>query len=189
MNKNALTAIIGLTALFIFGYYYFQFMSHESTPGENMFRLANKYLEDGKNDEALKAFDEVVAKYPDYIEAYMGRAITLMQLQEYEKSRRDFNRALALDENFAAAYANRGILNDRMGEYRAAITDYRKAIELNPELTEGPGLIWRFLRNVSEKPPSIKDRADYIEEELKKPESERLLRVSEVDAEQRMYKK
>jgi hypothetical protein len=45
------------------------------------------------------------------------------------------------------------------------------------------------MRNVDEKPPTIADRAKYIEEELKKPPEERLLRVPEVDEEQRMYKK
>lgn len=189
MNRNLITPVIVLTALIIFGYYYFQFMSHENVPGENMFRMANQYLQDGKHDDALKTFDEVIESYPEYKDAYMGRAITLMQMQEFERSRMDFDRALALDNNFAAAYANRGILNDRTGKYQEAVSDYRKAIELNPKVAEGPGLIWRFLHNVSNKPSTIADRADYIEEELKKPVAERLLRVPEIDEQQRMYKK
>jgi tetratricopeptide (TPR) repeat protein len=189
MNKNLIVPGIVLTALVIFGYYYFQFMAHESVPGENMFRMANQYLQDGKHDDALKTFDKVIADFPDYKDAYMGRAITLMQMQEFKRSRMDFDRALALDKDFAAAYANRGILNDRTGKYEEAVSDYRKAIELNPEVAEGPGLIWRFLHNVSEKPSTLADRADYIEKELKKPEAERLLRVPEIDEQQRMYKK
>jgi tetratricopeptide (TPR) repeat protein len=189
MNKNLITPAIVFIALVIFGYYYFQYTVRENVPGENMNRLANKHLEDAKYDEALNAFSEVLSKYPEYKEAYMGRAITLMQMGEFENSRKDFDRALELDNKFAAAYANRGILNDRVGSYREAVADYRKAVELNPEIAEGPGLIWRFLRNVPEKPPSIVDRADYLETELKKPEEERLLRIPEIDAQQRMYKK
>ena len=60
---------------------------------------------------------------------------------------------------------------------------------LDPETAEGPGYLWRFLHNVNKKPSTIADRADYIEAELKKPESERLLRVQELDDQQRMYKK
>ncbi len=189
MNKNLLTAAIGLTVLIVFGYYYFQFMAHENVPGENRCRLANKYLQDGKYNEALKVFDEVLANYPEYKEVHHGRAITLMQINDFKGSRESFDRAVKLDENFAGAYANRGILNDRTGNYEDAVKDYRKALELNPEIAEGPGLIWRFLHNVSDKPSTIADRADYIEAELKKPEAKRLLRAPEIDAQQRMYKK
>jgi tetratricopeptide (TPR) repeat protein len=189
MNKNTRTAVIALTVLIIFAYFYFQYTVKENVPGENKFRLANKQLEDGSYDEALSTFDTVISEHPQYKEAYLGRAITLMQMERFNKSMADFDRALELDENFAQAYANRGILNDRTGRYEDAVSDYRKAVELEPTLAEGPGYIWRFLRNVSEKPPSIADRADYIEAELKKPESERLLRVPEIDEQQRMYKK
>jgi hypothetical protein len=44
------------------------------------------------------------------------------------------------------------------------------------------------MRNIDEKPPTIKDRADYLEAELAKPEAERLLKIPEVDEKQRMYK-
>ncbi len=189
MNKNTRTAVIALTVIVIFAYFYFQYTVKENVPGENNFRLANKYLEDGKYDESLKTFDDVLAQYPEYKEAYLGRAITLMQMGELEESRADFDRAVEFDHDYTAAYANRGILNDRAGRYREAVDDYRKAIELDPEILEGPGYIWRFLHNVDKRPPTLADRADYIEAELKKPESERLLRVPEIDEQQRMYKK
>lgn len=189
MNRNFITPAIALTVLIVFGYFYYQYTVREGVPGENRFRMANKHLEDGNYGEAMKVFDEVIGNYPEYRDAYMGRAITLMQMQKFEQSRRDFDRAIVFDPNFAAAYANRGILNDRTGHYEEAVQDYRTAIELDPSLAEGPGWLWRFLRNIPEKPPSIADRAAYIEAQLKKPEAERLLQVSEIDEQQRMYKK
>ena len=189
INKSFVTPFIVLIGIIIFAYFYFQYNVRENVPGENKFRLANKYLEDGNNDEALVTFDRVLSQYPEYKEAHMGRAITLMQLGRHDESGAAFDMAISLDEKFAAAYANRGILNDRTGRFKDAVKDYRKAVELDPELAEGPGWIWRFLRNIYDKPPSITDRADYIEAELKKPAGERLLMVPEIDAEQRMYKK
>ncbi len=189
MNKSTRTAVIGLTVLFIAAYFFFQYNRVENTPGENTYRLANKHLEDGNFDEALHVFDDVLAEFPDYKEAHLGKAITLMQMGDLVNARPLFNKAIKLDSSFAQAYANRGILNDRTGNYEDAVKDYKKAIELNPELTEGPGYIWRFLHNVSERPPTIADRAVYIETELNKPASERLLRVPEIDEQQRMYKK
>ena len=109
-------------------------------------------------------------------------------MQRFDESRESFNRAIGLDNQYAQAYANRGILNDRVGQPEAALHDYRKALKLNPELAEGPGFFWRFLRNIPDPPPTIADRAAYLAEELKKPESERLIRVPELDSKQRMYK-
>jgi tetratricopeptide (TPR) repeat protein len=189
MNKNLLTPFIVFTCVVIFAVYYYQYTMKETVPGENQFRFANQNLEDGKYDEALKVFDEVVSRYPDYTEAHLGRAVTLMQLGMFDESRTAFDRTIKLDEQFATAYANRGILNDRTGRFEEAVRDYRKAVELEPEIVEGPGYLWRFLHNVADRPPSVAERADYIEEELKKPESERLLRVPELDEKQRMYKK
>jgi tetratricopeptide (TPR) repeat protein len=189
MNKNTMQAVVALTILFIVAYFYYQYTFKETRPGQNNYRLANKHLEDGDYEDALKVFDEVLASTPDYKEAHLGRALTLMQMGSYGQSHQAFARVLQLDSDFAQAYANRGILNDRMGRYEDALSDYKKALTLNPELAEGPGWLWRFLRNVPEAPPTIADRALYLQEELKKPEGERLLRVPEIDEQQRMYKK
>lgn len=189
MNKNILAAIFTLSILGIVGFYYYKYSVLETTPGENKYRLGNKYLEDGDYKDALQLFDEVLAEHTEYKEAHLAKAITLLQMERFDESRESFNRAIGLDNRYAQAYANRGILNDRVGRHEAALHDYRKALKLNPELAEGPGWLWRFLRNIPDRPPTIADRADYLEAELKKPESERLIRVPELDSKQRMYKK
>jgi tetratricopeptide (TPR) repeat protein len=189
MNRNLITAIIGLSVLVFIGYAFIQVTTKESVPGENQYRLANKYLVDGDMENAIKVFNEVILLNPEYSPTYLGKAITLMQMGELDGAMEEFNRAIEIDGNFAEAYANRGILNDRTGRFNEAVSDYRKAVELKPELTDGPGLVWRFLHLADKRPPTLIDRADYIEAELKKPESERLLRVPEIDSQQRMYKK
>ena len=189
MNKNTLTVIITLSILGVVGFWYYKYTFMETTPGENRFRLANQYLEDGNYDEALQIFDEILVKNVQYKEAHLAKAITLMQMGRLGESRKSFDIAIGLDNHYAQAYADRGILNDRAGQYEAALDDYRKALKLDPELAEGPGWLWRFLRNIPDRPPTIADRADYLEGQLKKPESERLLRVPELDSKQRMYKK
>ncbi len=188
-QNDILIAAVGISILAFLAVGYFKNMSHENVPGENKYRLANRYLEDGKNEEALNVFNEALSLNPEYKEAFLGKAITLMQLERYDESRALFDQAITLDGSFAEAYANRGILNDRTGNFEKAAEDYRTAISLKPKLAKGPGRLWKFLHNVSGKVPTIADRADYIEAELKKPEEERLLRVPEIDARQRMYKK
>ena len=187
-KKNILAVIVTLSVCGIFAFYYIKYTVLETTPGENQYRLGNKRLEDGNYEEALRIFDQVLVEHTEYKEAHLGKAITLLQMERFGESRESFNRAIGLDSQYAQAYANRGILNDRVGRHEAALHDYRKALELNPELAEGPGWLWRFLRNIHEPPPTIADRADYLEEELKKPESERLFQIPELDSKQRMYK-
>jgi tetratricopeptide (TPR) repeat protein len=189
MNRNLINVVIGLSVLVFLGYAFIHISTTESVPGENQYRLANKHLVDGDLESALKIFNEVILLSPEYKEAYLGKAITLMQIGYMGASMKDFNRAIELDENFAEAYANRGILNDRIGRFKEAVSDYRKAVELKPELDDGPGLVWRFLHLADKKPATILVRADYIEAELEKPESERLLSIPEIDKQQRMYKK
>ncbi|MGD8642002.1 MAG: tetratricopeptide repeat protein, partial [Gammaproteobacteria bacterium] len=120
--------------------------------------------------------------------ALRGKARTLMQLRRYDEALRTFDIAIAEEPQFAGTYANRGILFDRMGRYQKAIDDYEHALALDPELADGPNWLTRFLRLQPEKPPTIADRAQYLQQELAKPEAERVLKVPEQDQQQRPYK-
>ena len=118
----------------------------------------------------------------------LGLALAKMHLNRYDEALDSFDRAIALDAALAVAYADRGILYDKMGNPTHALEDYRKALELDPKLGKGPGWLWRFLHNVHEKPSTIADRMAYLEAELRKPPEQRLLRVPELDNQQRMNK-
>jgi tetratricopeptide (TPR) repeat protein len=160
----------------------------EENPGDYNTKKGNYRLEDGQFDEAVKEFSIALEKDPDHVMAHLGMAITHMQTNKSAAALAELNRVIELAPEMAAAYANRGILYDRLGEYQKALADYRKALALDPEILEGPGFLWRFMRNIEEKPPTIEQRADYLEAELAKPPAERLLKVPEIDKDQRMYK-
>ena len=160
----------------------------EENPGDYNTKKGNYRLEDGAFDDAVKEFSIALEKNPDHVMAHLGMAITYMQMNKSAAALAEFNRTIELAPELAAAYADRGVLYDRMGEYEKALADYRKAMSMDPKILEGPGFLWRFMRNIDEKPPTILQRADYLEAELAKPESERLLRIPEKDEKQRMYK-
>ena len=185
-DKKAVPYIIGL--LIIVGLIFYWRIGAEKTPGDFNVRKGNYRLEDGRYDEAVKEFSEALQKNPDHAMARLGLAVTYMQMGSYNEAMQEFNLVIEHNPDLAPAYADRGILYDQMGEHEKALADYRKAIELDEEILEGPGWLWRFMRNIDEKPPTIKERAAYLEAELAKPEDERLLRVPEVDEKQRMYK-
>ena len=161
----------------------------DQAPGEYEVRKGNYRLEDGQYEEALREFGLALGAAPENVRAHQGLGVTYLQMGRLEEAVEMFSKALALDPSYAIAYADRGIAFDRMGRYEDALRDYRKAIETEPDIVKGPGFLWRFMRNISEKPPSILQRAEYIEAELKKPSEERRLSLHGKDAEQRMYKK
>ena len=160
----------------------------EDNPGDVEVKKGNYRLEDSQFKLAIEEFESALRENPNHAFAHLGLALTYMQTERFDEAMIKFNDALAADPEMPAAYANRGILNDRLGKYELAIADYKKAMEIEPRMSEGPGWLWRFMRNVDKKPPSIQQRVDYLESELKKPVSERLLSVPEQDDKQRMYK-
>lgn len=176
------------TAMFVVGAMVYQYLVVEPEPGGLNYRLGHQRLEDGRPAEALEEFDAALAENPHLAGAHLGRALALMAQGRDQAALAAFADALEEKPAFGAVYANRGILQDRMGRHREALADYRRALELDPELAEGPGWLTRFFRKQAEAPPTIADRARYLERELQKPPGERVLRVPEVDREQRPYR-
>ena len=108
--------------------------------------------------------------------------------KRFDEALQVFDIAIAQEPDFAGTYANRGILYDQMGQYQKALEDYERALTMDPELAEGPKWLTRFLRLQPDKPPTIADRAQYLKQQLAKPESERVLRLPGEDEKQRPYK-
>ena len=180
------TALV-LTLAWI-GWSIYDSMIAPRNPGDLAYLEGNNLFEDGHYERALQKYDEALNEDRNHIHAMRGRAQSLMQLGQSTQALTAFNTAIALTPEFGATYANRGVLHDRMGRYEKAIEDYERALALDPELVEGPHWLTRFLRNQPQKPPGVAERAAYLRGELSKPEGERLLRVPELDAEQRSYK-
>ena len=185
-DKKAIPYLIGL--LVLIGFLIYWRTGVEENPGDYNVRKGNYRLEDAQYDEAFKEFTEALKKTPDHVMARLGLATTYMQTGRDTEALQELNLVIELKPDLAAAFANRGILYDRSGQHEKALADYRKAMELDPEILEGPGFLWRFMRNIDEKPPTIQSRAEYLEAELAKPEAERLLKVPGEDKKQRMYK-
>lgn len=184
--RTPIVALVVVTA--IFGVFLYWRTQVEDTPGDYHVRQGNYRLEDGQFDDAIAEFERALERTPRHRGAHFGIALTYIQMGRLEDAVAKLDEVVEIDPGFGAAYANRGIVHDRLEHPEAALADYRRALELEPELADGPGWIWRFLRNIDEKPPTIADRAAYLEAELAKPPEERLLRLPEADREQRMYK-
>lgn len=202
MNPKVLRRFIVMMAILTFVMFSFwagwKYLS-PSQPGDYETRHGGQLLSGGHYEEAIEQFNAALELEPDHRGALQGRATAYLQLERYEDAEEEFTyliefleRTLESDDPTGrgvlfSAYANRATIKDRQGRYQEALEDYVAAIKVDKELAEGPGIIDHLLYH-SRKPSSVLGRANYLYEQLQLPESERLLRVPELDAEQRMYR-
>lgn len=168
-------------------------------PGDYEVRQGDILLGDKKYGEALDRFDAALQEMPNHRGALMGKAIALLQMEQFDEAEAAFTHTVAyLTENLApddptgtavlaGAYANRGILYDRTARYEQALADYIQALKIDEEAVKGPGIVDKILY-VMPRPATVRDRAIYLQQQLALPKEERVLRVPETDAEQRMHK-
>ncbi len=167
-------------------------------PGDFETRHGGQLLSDGQYEEAIERFDAALEVNPDHRGALQGRATAYLQLERYGEAEGEFTYLIEFLEKtlepddatgrgvLYSAYANRANIKDRQARYEEALEDYIKAIEIDPELADGPGIVDHILY-YDRKPSTVLLRANYLYEQLQLPEEERLLRIPEIDARQRLY--
>lgn len=168
-------------------------------PGDYYVRQGDIRLSDGEFEAALESFDKALAEMPNHRGALMGRALVYIQSERYPEALAELDylidyleKTLESDDRtgwaaLASAYANRGTVYDRLGKYETALRDYVAALKTDEETVSGPGLIHKILFG-SERVSTVRDRAEYLAKQLQLPEDQRLMRVPELDAKQRMHK-
>ena len=168
-------------------------------PGDYETTVCDNRLKDKLYEKALDAANLALDKMPKHRGAMMCRALVYISQKNYEQANQELNNLIIFLENnledddltgkgtLAAAYANRGIIKDRKGNYKEALNDYLKALGIDPEAVGGPGL-GTIILNYKYKSSSVKERALYLYEQLQLPESERVLKIEELDEGQVMHK-
>ncbi len=184
-NRGPLTALLIFAGLVSYVFYN---RLNSSTPSDYEVKTANYRLEDGQIEQAMAGFEKALALDPDNKMAHLGIAVTYLQTGDLHKAVEKLDWIIESYPDLAVAYADRGVSHDRLGNYEAAMNDYKTALTMSADLSKGPGWLWRFMRNIDKPQATIGQRAAYLEAELQKPNSERLLRIPELDEKQQMYK-
>jgi tetratricopeptide (TPR) repeat protein len=167
--------------------------------GDYEVRQGDILLGDSEYDAAMERFNAALAVSPDHRGALMGRALVLLQTARYTEAEAEFTYLIkylqgSLEPDditgiavYAAAHTNRGILYDRTGRYEKALADYASALKIDEGAVSGPGLVDRVIYGTP-RPATVRQRAIYLTKQLALPEDQRVLRIPEKDAEQRIYK-
>ena len=96
-------------------------------------RCGELQSEGGREDDALKSFEEALELDPYCWLALHNRAVSRAQQGQIDTALDDFNRALTLNPGLAVAYRNRGELLASLGRTNDAIADYGRAIDQLPQ--------------------------------------------------------
>ena len=170
-------------------------------PGDYHTEVGSNRLVDGLYDQAMEEFNKALEESPDHRGALMGRALIYIQTERYEDAVGELGYlierlqiTLESEPNdrtgqgvLAAAFANRGIVHDRRGLYDEALADYIAALQTDPGAVGGPDVFQKILLG-GDQISTVRDRAEYLHQQLQLPENERLLSLPELDDQQFMYK-
>lgn len=82
-------------------------------------------------DEVIESYTEAINEDPTNPEAYVGRGIAKMTVEDYQGAIEDFSEALKLNPDDSETYITRGNAMHSLGDYYRAIADYSAAIKLD----------------------------------------------------------
>ena len=90
-----------------------------------------RYLSEGRQRDAITAFDTAIRLNPRSAEAYQGRGMAYNETGKNEQALKDYDAALALNPQYAEAYFNRGNVYSDLGQHARALKDYDEAVRLD----------------------------------------------------------
>ncbi len=91
------------------------------------------FLTKGANREAIREFQKVLKKEPDYALALEGIGHALFEMGQFEHARKQFLQALRVDPKLWRSHIFLGIIHDYQKRPMAAVYEYQAAIRLKPD--------------------------------------------------------
>ena len=102
----------------------------------------------GYEKGALSDYNKALELNPQQIYFYMNRALTKINLEDYQGAITDLTKALEIPSaapddliTHSDAYYNRGNAREKLNDLDGACSDWRKAAEVDPEYKEPAELV------------------------------------------------
>lgn len=93
---------------------------------------ARAFLKEGRMDDALGLYADVLRIDPDHALAYADRGTVHAMQKQFDLALADLDRAFALGHAQSAAYSTAGTICLETRDYERALAYYARAIELDP---------------------------------------------------------
>ena len=111
---------------------YLQSLAPTEMLGVFLKTLGAGYSRKGREEDALRLYDEAGRLYPGLPDVHFNAGVSLQRLGRNDEAIGKYRRALDLDPEMAAARDNLSILLAGKGRYDEAIAEARRAVELEP---------------------------------------------------------
>ena len=96
------------------------------------------------HDEAIKVYEAVLNRYPNWYQGYLHKGNTLMEIENYEEAEKCFKKCIELKPNDTPAYDTLKILCRQQGRYKEAIRIWVKFMKLTGIKKNKKSLDWGF---------------------------------------------
>ena len=108
-------------------------MPEQQTPNLFVFcKRARSRIAEGRYDDALEVYDDVIAADPGYATSWADRGTLLGLMNRHHEALDSLRKAVALGFADPSAYNAMGTILAKLGMSQAALEAYAKAIELDP---------------------------------------------------------
>jgi tetratricopeptide (TPR) repeat protein len=112
-------------------------LSVPSAPkADDFFLQAYEKAKKGNYKGAIADYDQAISLSPKFVNAYIGRGVAHLALEDKKMSFSDFNKAVQLDPNSAHTYGYRGVARDKLGDTKGAFADFDQAVQLDPKVAK-----------------------------------------------------
>lgn len=102
------------------------------------------YKRRGEFEKAFEVYRDIVARNPDYSNAYFDMGMIYLEMDSLSKAYDNFNIAVKTDVLFVKAYYYRGLCAELQGNVDAALADYRQANGMSPDFPEAKEALERL---------------------------------------------
>jgi tetratricopeptide (TPR) repeat protein len=110
----------------------------EADPGNvrYLYNAATRHMMAGKHDDALRMFENVVQRKPDYLDARLNLGTIYMNMERLGDARKEFLEAVRIDSTSAMACYKLAHIYWKEGREEKAGELYTRAIDLDPQNPE-----------------------------------------------------
>lgn len=100
---------------------------------DQVFEVGSRAMALGDVNTALKVFDAIVHKAPNFAEGWNKRATVYYMMGDYEASLADIDRTLELEPHHFGALAGLGLVNIELDRDEAALDAFERVLRVAPQ--------------------------------------------------------